>query len=48
VSPVRYELGFYIPEYDILHSDGMLRRMALVRTDISKECIAYIISDKNR
>jgi hypothetical protein len=21
VSPVRYELGFYIPEYDILHSD---------------------------
>jgi hypothetical protein len=20
VSPVRYELGFYIPEYDILHS----------------------------
>jgi hypothetical protein len=21
VSPVRYELGFYIPEDDILHSD---------------------------
>jgi hypothetical protein len=21
VSPVKYELGFYIPEYDILHSD---------------------------
>jgi hypothetical protein len=20
MSPVRYELGFYIPEYDILHS----------------------------
>jgi hypothetical protein len=27
VSPVRYELGFYIPEDDILHSDrrGNLR-----------------------
>jgi hypothetical protein len=22
VSPVRYELGFYIPEDDILHSHG--------------------------
>jgi hypothetical protein len=32
VSPVRYELGFYITE-----DDGMLRRVALVRTDVSED-----------
>jgi hypothetical protein len=25
-------------------SSGMLRRVAVVRTDVSEECIAYIIS----
>jgi hypothetical protein len=29
VSPVRYELGFYIPEDDILHSHGSLQSHTL-------------------
>jgi hypothetical protein len=34
VSPVKYELGFYIPEDDILHSD---RRESL------KSCLSTVV-----
>jgi hypothetical protein len=78
VSPVKYKLGFYIQEDDILHShrrenlksyiviealtfrrnrriiilrmvcSGMLRRVALVRTDVSEEQRLLHQGDKNR
>jgi hypothetical protein len=43
VSPVKYELGFYIPEEDILHSDRPEFRMALVTTYVSGKRSASII-----
>jgi hypothetical protein len=39
VSPVKYELGFYIPEDDILHSDrhGSVKSYVSIPDDVLRE-----------
>jgi hypothetical protein len=38
VCPVKYELGFYIPEDDILHCDSRENLKPTVRTRVIMNC----------
>jgi hypothetical protein len=51
VSPVKYELGFYIPEDDILHSDRRENlksyRMILLKVFLSVPNIRAVSSERS-
>jgi hypothetical protein len=43
VSPVKYELGFYIPEDDILHSDRRENLKAYITFVVCPSHFTYLL-----